>query len=133
MAIKFAGLEPCLRARAEATLKAGIGAGLHPVITSVRRTWAEQEEIYTHWRDCLASGAAYSNAGGGACQYPALPPGLSAHNYGLAWDSTVNDDEWSQWNTIRMAFGWIVPGDDQIHAEPPNWPALVTSWMGQVG
>ena len=55
------------------------------------------------------------------CKYPANQPGDSAHNYGLAWDSYVPEEEMPLWVRIREYCGFAVPVNDEVHAELPDW------------
>jgi len=68
------GLQPFLRPYAEWLLSAAPYAGANTVrLTSVRRSRAQQEQLYKNW---LA----------GRSRFPAAPPGSSKHEYGLAFD-----------------------------------------------
>lgn len=115
--IQFRGIHPALRAAAEGALQWAQAYGVEPTITSVLRTWNEQSALYDRHRQCVREGK-YPHARG--CHYPANPPGWSAHQYGLAFDSTVPGmyDDW--WRQVREAFGFSVPGNDTIHAEHPE-------------
>lgn len=77
-------------------------------VTSGKRTREEQDALYQAY---LA----------GRSKYPAAPPGHSAHEAGLAWDSWVPDGFWGRWNEIRSLVGWKLLPSDQVHAEVPNW------------
>lgn len=92
--------------------------GVRVEITSVTRTWAEQDKLYRNYVQCQTTGKAMP---GMSCAYPANPPGASAHNYGFAWDSVVPDELMPWWVAVREAFGWRVPPNDLIHAELPAW------------
>lgn len=61
----------------------------------------------------------------GESRFPANRPGDSAHNYGLAFDSTVAPEHERLWRRIREIVGFHVPSNDEIHAEVPNWRALL--------
>lgn len=87
--------------------------GINPVITSTRRSYSEQARLYANWKAGLA-------------KYPAAAPGTSAHQYGVAWDSTVPDDQVATWAAIRRAFGWTVPDSDIIHSEYPGWQGVAS-------
>jgi peptidoglycan L-alanyl-D-glutamate endopeptidase CwlK len=54
-------------------------AGINAKITSGTRSWEEQQRLYDR----------YKNKGGPV----AAPPGQSNHNYGLAWDITLFEDD----------------------------------------
>lgn len=110
--LNFSGLENALRARADQTMALARQYGLNPTITSVRRNWAEQQKLYDRW-----------NAG--LSRWPANPPGLSPHQYGVAWDSSVPAHQQDLWNRIRAAMGWKLYAHDIVHAELPNWRAYI--------
>lgn len=109
--LAFAGIDPRLRAHAEATVAYAESVGIKPNIISVRRNYGEQAKLYANYR-------------AGLSKWPAEPPGESAHQYGVAWDSTVKPEQQAAWNAIRRAFGWYVPEQDAPHANYPNWRAV---------
>jgi len=102
------GLEPDERARAECAFKLAESYGLKPVVTSTRRSWAEQDALRKKWER-------------GESEFPANIPGDSAHQWGLAFDSWVPDAEMDLWVKIRQCVGFRVPAGDLIHAERPDW------------
>lgn len=106
--IKLGGMEPELRPYAEYAHRWAEHLGLHPTVTSVRRTWAEQQRL----RDRYLAGKS---------RFPANKPGDSSHQFGLSWDSWVPDDQMPTWVAIRRAVGWRVFDSDNIHGELPNW------------
>jgi D-alanyl-D-alanine carboxypeptidase len=108
VAVALRGLDSRIRPAAEYTLQLARQYGLTPEITSVFRTNQQQSSLYQTF---LA----------GKAEYPANPPGLSAHEYGMAWDSVVPAAQQPLWTAIRQAVGWRVPPNDVIHAEVPNW------------
>jgi hypothetical protein len=59
------------------------------------------------------------------CRYPANRPGDSAHNFGLAWDSTVDPQFQGWWDYVRSAVGFQVLPNDRIHAQLPSWRRYV--------
>jgi hypothetical protein len=70
----LSGLQPWLRPYAEWLVSAAPYAGATSVrITSVRRSRAQQQQLYNNY---LA----------GRSRFPAAPPGRSKHEYGLAFD-----------------------------------------------
>lgn len=69
---------------------------------------AEQASLYADWK-------------AGLRKWPAAEPGESAHQYGVAWDSTVPPEWLPVWTAIRRAFGWAVYDNDPNHAEYPGW------------
>ena len=83
-------------------------AGLQPRVTSTIRTNSEQRRLYNRY---LA----------GQAGYPVVPPGQSAHEYGLAFDLVVSPLEaladvgytWVQW-------GGAWNGNDAVHFELPG-------------
>lgn len=128
MSMSLAGLHPQLRTHAEKTVQLGRAYGVHPTITSVFRTIDFQRQLYTNFQKCKAAGLQGRNVQltpGMSCAWPANPPGASAHNYGLAWDSTVPAHQQALWNAIRRAYGWHVLPNDEIHAEYPGWREIV--------
>jgi len=102
------GLEPDVRSQAECAFKIAHGLGLTPVVTSTRRNWAEQLRLREAWER-------------GESKFPANRPGDSSHQYGLAFDSWVPDEDMACWVEIRQQVGLRVPAGDLIHAERPNW------------
>lgn len=110
--IQLRGLHPQLRPYAEYAIQVANAYGLRPVVTSVYRTIDEQRRLHERYRRGLTS-------------YPANRPGDSAHNYGLAFDSWVPDQEMGLWQQIRAMIGWRVPQNDLIHAELPEWRRYV--------
>lgn len=126
--IQFRGLHPQLRPYAEYTIQVARAYGLTPTVTSVYRSIDEQRELYQNHLDCKARGLAGKSVQlhpGMSCAWPANPPGASAHNFGLAWDSTVPASQQATWNAIRRALGWHVLPNDEIHAEYPGWRGIV--------
>lgn len=82
-------------------------------VTSGQRSWELQERLYA---DYLA----------GKSRFPANPPGQSAHNYGLAWDSVTDPKYQDWWDQLRAYAGFRIPPNDRIHAEVPNWRSFIT-------
>lgn len=95
-------------------------------VTSGRRSWVDQLRLRRKHERCVSEGRFPSAPD---CRFPAALPGRSAHNFGLAWDSVAADgknaelNEW--WAVAREFAGFRVPRSDIIHAEHPNWRALV--------
>ena len=118
VSIQLRGLEPEVRQRAQLTLDWAARFGIRPIVTSGYRSWHKQNELYQRF---LA----------GKSRFPANPPGQSAHNFRLAWDSVLPAEiselagaqEW--WNSVREAAGFRVPSNDEIHAAVPNWRSFV--------
>jgi hypothetical protein len=115
--ISLRGLHPFLRPGAEDAVRWARAYGVEPRITSVRRTWSQQSELYDKHMKCRREGKYPHGVG---CHYPANPPGWSAHQYGLAFDSTVPGHAESWWRDVRQNFGFRVPPHDRIHAEHPE-------------
>lgn len=107
------GLDSRLREHAEQTFAYAFALGLHPVVTSVRRSEQEQRRLYQ----------AYVS---GKAKYPAAPPGNSAHQWGVAFDSVVPAEELAAWTAVRRAFGWLAPDSDTVHAEWPGWQSYIS-------
>src|SRR5262249_50741261 len=109
--LMFSDLIPEIQPFAQALVDAAGAAGLLPRVTSTRRSHALQKRLYDRF---LA----------GASQYPALPPGRSAHEYGYAFDMVVSPMEaledvgytWEQWGGI-----WGGHARDPIHFEFPGF------------
>ena len=101
-------LVPELQPWASDLLLAAGRAGLQPRITSTIRTNSEQRRLYNRY---LAGQAGYT----------VVPPGQSAHEYGLAFDMVVSPLEaladvgytWVQW-------GGAWNGNDAVHFELPG-------------
>jgi LAS superfamily LD-carboxypeptidase LdcB len=108
--IAFTGLDPRLKDHATQTVAYANRLGIRPAVISVRRSYGEQLKLYTDYK-------------AGLRQWPAAPPGQSAHEYGVAWDSTVPRAQLATWTAVRRAFGWFVPDGDPNHAEYPGWSA----------
>ena len=106
------GLEPAIRDQAECAFKIANSYGMKPVVTSTRRAWAEQQRLRERWER-------------GESEFPANKPGDSAHQYGLAFDSWVPDDQMACWVDIRRSVGLRVPEGDLIHAERPEWRSSI--------
>jgi len=106
------GLEPDIRELAECAFSVAHDYGMLPVVTSTFRSWAEQTVLREKWER-------------GESEFPANRPGDSAHQYGLAFDSWVPDDEMGLWVQIRRSVGFRVPEGDLIHAERPEWRSTI--------
>lgn len=105
-------LNAAIRPAAASAISFARSQGVSIVVTSVKRSTAEQRKLYA---DYLA----------GRSRFPAAPPGRSAHEFGLAWDSYVEPSLVDWWVAVRQAFGWHVPANDWVHAEVPNWSQYV--------
>ena len=110
MAYAFAALVPELRPFAEQLLNAATAAGFQPVVTSTRRTYAQQKVLWDRYQ-------------AGRSKYPAAPPGGSAHEYGWAFDMDVypHDALWTDVGPYWQAMGGTWGGDrDPVHFELPG-------------
>jgi len=122
VSISLRGLNPDVRAAAEAALSWAGYYRIPVTVTSAARPWAQQAALRAQYEACLARGEKISPANPDArCRYPANEPGDSAHNYGLAWDSVVPEEWWAAWTFLRRAAGFAVPDGDRVHAEVPSW------------
>lgn len=108
--MRFPGLEPVLVPYAEEAFRIAQRMNIRPRLTSVRRNWGEQEELYANYQRGLS-------------QFPANAPGDSPHQYGVAWDSAVPAVDQAAWDRIRASLGWKLYPHDPVHAEFPNWRA----------
>lgn len=106
--MRWNGLEPALVPAADGALRLAARYGVKVRVTSVRRNWGEQEELYARYK-------------AGLSEFPANVPGDSPHQYGVAWDSTVPPEQQQLWDRIRAYFGWKLYPHDPVHAEYPNW------------
>ena len=122
MAIALRGLHQELRPYAELALDWARYYGIRPEITSVFRTWEDQERLYQKHLRCVQQGR-FGQAPD--CLYPANEPGDSAHGAHFAWDSWVPDEDMPLWIEIRRNIGWHVPQHDNIHAALPDWRQYV--------
>jgi len=106
----FEDLIPEFQGPARELLEAAGSARLMPRITSTRRTRAQQERLYRRWQSGLSP-------------FPAAPPGLSAHEYGYAFDMTVSPFEaladvgytWESWGGVWGST------KDPVHFEYPGF------------
>lgn len=122
MAVDLDGLDPRVRAGVRAALAWAHYYGLNVTVTSGYRGLDKQERLRKTYEACLARGErVWKGNPNPDCRYPVNKPGLSAHNYGLAFDSWVPDDQMAAWVQLRRALGWKVPDNDVVHAEVPGW------------
>lgn len=118
MSISLRGLEPEVRERAQLALDWASRFGINVIVTSGYRTFLEQERLYRRY---LA----------GQSAFPANPPGNSAHEFRLAFDSVLPPEirrlpgATAWWVSVREAAGFRVPGNDHPHAAVPNWRSFV--------
>lgn len=124
--IALRGLHPQLRPFAEAPIKWAQQQGVEIQVTSVHRNCEQQRALYDNFRRCQVG---LPSNPGMSCAWPANPPGSSAHQYGLAWDSVATwhgQDVMEWWRLVREAYGWRVPPKDLPHAELAGWDRYVT-------
>ena len=93
-------------------------------VTSSYRSWQSQADLRRRWERAGRPASCIRTPTGLVC--PANRPGDSAHNYGLAWDSTTEPRYQAWWNHVRTLAGFSVPPHDEVHAEVPNWRSYVT-------
>lgn len=109
---KLQGLHANVREGARWCLRVADKFGVPVTVTSGYRSWQQQAKLYADFVE-------------GRSIYPANPPGESAHNYGLAWDSTVPARYQDWWTYVRRYAGFYVPANDVIHAAVPEWRRYV--------
>lgn len=119
--IALRGMHTELRPYAEYALAVAEYFNVPVRVASVYRTWNEQSALYNRYQACRAAGLYPSPE----CPYPANAPGDSAHNYGLAWDSVVDEQYEQWWKEVRRMIGWQVYDHDAPHAELPGWRTVV--------
>lgn len=118
--VKLSGLHPQVREAAQWTLDVADYYGVPVTVTSGFRSWQDQAVLRRNYEQCLATG---SNAAD--CRFPANRPGDSAHNFGLAFDSSVPAEYQEWWTYVRELAGFEVLPNDVIHAQVPNWRQYV--------
>lgn len=121
--LKLSGLHPQVKDAADWCLYWADYYGVPVTVTSGFRSWEHQERLYRNYQNCLSRGDFGRTP---ECQFPANRPGDSAHNFGLAWDSSVPSRYQSWWDQVRQAAGFRVPANDKVHAEVPDWRRYVT-------
>lgn len=119
---RLAGIERDVRAAADWCLSVADYYGVTVTVVSGRRSTDEQRKLWLNYQQCLAAGMMGKRPD---CQYPANPPGESAHEFGLAWDSVVEASLWPWWTHVRELAGFRVPPRDLPHAEVPDWQRYV--------
>ncbi len=107
MTTSLKGLQPFLRPYAEWLLSAAPYAGARSVrVTSVRRSRAQQQQLYSNWLR-------------GRSSFPAAPPGRSKHEYGLAWDMVT--EPFSALATLGA--WWLERGGEWSKTDPIHFAA----------
>ena len=120
--LKLGALESDVRAAAEWCCDVADYYSVPVTVVSGKRSFQEQSRLYRNYRQCVESGRFGRTPD---CKYPANPPGESAHEYGLAWDSVVPAEYMPWWIHVRELAGFDVLRGDEPHAEVPNWRAYV--------
>lgn len=121
-------LHPAIRGAADYALEIARANGLDVTVTSTVRSMSEQARLRSRFEHCLASGETiFPGNKNPACRYPANRPGYSAHNYGLAFDSSVPEGQWPLWNAIRKYVGFEIDPSDRVHAEFPGTSKYLAS------
>ena len=116
--MRFRGLHPALRSRADYAFQVAGRYNVPVEVTSVFRSMQEQQELRDNFERCVRTGRFGMTP---ECRYPANRPGDSAHNFGLAWDSTVEPRYQAWWDYVRRALGFEVLSNDRIHAQLSGW------------
>jgi hypothetical protein len=105
MAARLDLLVPEIRDAAKELVRQCGAAGLLPRVTSTLRTNAEQTRLYRRYV-------------AGQAGYPVAPPGLSAHEYGLAFDLVVSPmDALADVGAVWIDWGGGWSGADAVHFE----------------
>lgn len=122
----ISSLHPEVAARVNWLLAAARYYGVPVTVTSTTRSSAYQARLRSNYEQCLARGLVGSSTSlvpGMSCRYPANRPGDSAHEFGVAFDSSVPDEWLPTWTWLREYAGFRVADEngDPIHAEVPDW------------
>lgn len=120
--MKLSGLHTALRPNAQWALDVAAFYDVPVNVTSVFRSWTAQKRLRDNFERCVASGQFGKTA---KCRFPANRPGDSAHNHGLAWDSTVPPEFQDWWTHVRRLAGFEVLPNDIIHAQLTSWRDFV--------
>ena len=112
---ELAGLNRRLRRTAEAFIEFLRDNGVHVTVTSVVRSQKKQRKLYLEYLDAKAHGRPH---------LPALPPGHSLHEHGLAFDMVVNPPAYQRvagqiWKQLGGQWG----GDAAIGYDPVHFQA----------
>ena len=113
MAGSISALIPEFQPYARALVDAAGSAGLQPRVTSTLRSRAEQTRLYRRYLEGLS-------------QFPAAPPGRSAHEFGFALDMVVSPMEYlpavgAWWQSL----GGVWHPSDVVHFEFPGFQVPV--------
>jgi hypothetical protein len=108
----LSGLDPRLLPTAREFVALLESVGLTVTVTSVVRNRAKQEKLYREYLAAQAKGEPH---------LPALPPGRSLHEHGLAWDMVVSPPHYQKkvgqlWKRLGGQWGGDAPvGYDPVH------------------
>lgn len=124
--LPLSSLHPEVRERVEWLLEVARLNHIPVTITSTGRSTESQRKLRANFDQCVARGLYPSSASlapGYSCKYPANQPGDSAHNFGVAFDSTVPEAWLPVWTQLRELAGFRVADEngDPIHGEVPSW------------
>jgi len=121
--VRLGGLHPALRRNAQWALDVARWFRVPIQVTSVFRGRAEQKRLRDRFERCVAEGRFGQP---GPCRWPANRPGDSAHNFGFAWDSSIEPRFQEWWNQVRELAGFeVLRRRDEPHAQLPNWRDFV--------
>jgi len=109
---KLAGLVPQVRDAANYAVDIAEYYGAPVYVTSGLRSRAEQDRLYKRYM-------------AGQSRFPAAPPGRSAHEHGMAFDSVVPPEWLPFWDWVRNYVGFETRASDIVHAVVPNWRDFV--------
>lgn len=124
-------LDSRIKHLAEQFVEDAFKAGIDVIVTSARRTIAEQNALYSHGRS--KPGQIVTNAKGGS----------SPHNFGLAFDVVpvkngvpqwnASNDVWERLGAIGKSLGLKWGGEfktivDRPHFELPVWREVQAAW-----
>jgi hypothetical protein len=116
MSASLDGLDAGLADAARALDSAVHASGLQGRFSSTIRTSAEQKRLYDRF---LA----------GQSQFPAVPPGFSTHEYGLAFDYVVSPwDYQPDVGALWLSWGGAWSASDLVHFELPGASAAVSEY-----
>lgn len=116
MAATLDALDPGLADAARSLDSAVHQSGLQGRFSSTLRTSAEQKRLYDRFV-------------AGQSQFPAVPPGFSTHEYGLAFDYVVSPYEYqTDVGELWKSWGGAWYGSDVVHFELPGATAAVKEY-----
>lgn len=98
--------------------------GLQLVLAGGTRSNDEQARLYAEGRTA-AQIAGHVRLRGAQGSVTDAPPGLSAHNWGLAVDLDADSKDFAQCKAVAVALGFGTVSWDPPHLEWPGWRSLV--------